>query len=158
MIEIPRETLESHFGRFFRTGSVWKYHKFHFQSTGETRDKYLVVLSPRAADGNAYFCFTTTNEVFFTRNTVACRNIFVIDAGNCDCFRERTAIDVSNFFDETSDVLLDRYCHSKFSQRIEYIGDLPDRIIEQIRLLFLASADVPIKIKNLVFPNPVQPG
>jgi hypothetical protein len=134
-------------------GSVWFYRQFNFPNTWETRDKFIVVLNPQAANGNAYFVLPTSQVQKLLGCKLLVDDCVVVPQGVVAFFTVETAIRVSNIHFRGAAEIRHAYINLPFSRRMEYKGQLPQSIFDEIRVLIKASKRISPKLKGLVFPE-----
>ncbi len=152
-MDVPSDTLGRIFDRHFVYGSVWFYKDFYFPSTGETHDKYLIVLNPNAVDNLAYFILPTSRVEKVRKNAILARDAFFIAKGGSDIFPVDTVVVVGNIHSLLFRDIRNSYISSPFFKRIEYKGILDSIIMDQIRDLALSSRRISPKVLKIVFPT-----
>ncbi len=153
MIDIPTETLGNIFDKHFNIGSVWLYKNFLFHSTGKKRNKYIIILNPKAADNQAYFTLPTSQVEKIMNNVTLYKDSFVISKGCSEIFPIDTIVVVSNIESISFDDIRSSYISKPFPQRIEYRGTLDNTIMIQLIKLAKSSKRISPKILKLIFPT-----
>lgn len=152
MINIPIKAFEEVFDKHFVYGSVWFYKNYHFIKTGKTRDKYLIVLNPKADDDNAYFILPTSKVNKFASNSVYRVDCFFISFQQNSCFPEDTMVDVSNIEKKPQAAIRNSYIYNDFDHKIEYRGTLDNDIMAEICRLANDSNRIAPRLLKMVFP------
>lgn len=148
MINLSTEALERHFDKNFVKGAIWYYKKFYFRNTGEIRDKYVLILTPKAGDGKCYFLLPSSKVQKLTQNRLL--SCFVISKGYCSCFDRDTVVDVTNIQSIGYEDARQSYIDSPFDRKIEFVGFLDNSILEVLLEMIASSREVPKSIKEFV--------
>jgi hypothetical protein len=152
VIDIPTEALGDAFDRLFSPGSVWFYKQFCFPTTGERRDKYLIVLNPRAADDRAYFILPTSRIAKIKANRIYAADSFQISKEFTDFFPVDTVVVVSNIQALPYADIRNAYVDHPFPRKIEYKGTLDSRIFYHICDMARNSDRISPRQLQLIFP------
>ena len=152
MIDIPSNTFLDVFNKYFVAGSVWYYKQFHFITTGQKRDKYIIILNPMAIDNRTYFVLPTSQVDKLTGNLVIGKDCFFISHLQNECFPLDTAVDVSNIQSLPYNHIKSAYINGPFSTKIEHKGALEPGIMSNIHDIAVLSSRISPKILKLIYP------
>lgn len=148
-MQLPPEALKKLFFARLKRGCVVKA-PVHFQGTGDTKEKFLVLLNQDHGAVDPLFFFVTSSKLaFFERNPALQADAVFIEPGTLTFFPLRTVIncrEIHSFPKGDVEELAGQ-------RRIEVVGDLPTAMLEQIdRIVAVSKLISPADKKRILAP------
>ncbi len=153
-MQLPPEALKKLFFVRLKRGCVVKA-PVHFHGTGDTKEKFLVLLNRDHGAMDPLFFFVTSSKLaFFERNLTMKADAVFIEPGTLQFFPLRTVIncrEVHAFPKVDVEELAGQ-------RRIEVVGDLPQAMVAQIDRIITASKLISVADKKRILPSgPASP-
>ena len=148
-MQLPPEALKKLFFARLKRGCVVKA-PVHFHGTGDTKEKFLVLLNQDHGAVDPLFFFVTSSKLaFYERNPALQADAVFIEPDTLQFFPLRTVIncrEVHSFPKADVEELAGQ-------RRIEVVGALPQAMVEQIDRIVAASKLIsPADKKRILAP------
>ena len=146
---LPPAALKKLFFARLKRGCVLRA-PVHFHKTGDTKDKFLVLLNlDHGAEDPLFFFITSSKLDFYDRNPSLKAAAVFIEPGELACFKLRTVINCRELHP------FPRLDIEELAgqRRVEVVGDLPPEFLSQIDRIIANSKLISTADKKRILPN-----
>ena len=152
MIELPPNLLRNQFQERFISGAVFFCRNYDIWKS-VPKDKFLLVLNGRDAQGYAYYFLPTSQVERVRSNSILSASLYVIPSGSIGCFLKETGIVVKDIRKTATGRLERRYVNPSEDDQLEFRQMMPGKIMDEIYNMIRASREISLDNKRAVLPS-----